>query len=239
VLIALVLGGGVAVGASGCSRSGKAIGVADVEAAERPTATPENATSRASGEGFRFPNDRGGRALDELLRPGESFAAADPPSPRREFPPPRSLAVPEAPLSAVGPELARPGPKAASRPARPRPVFDEIPTSGSLTGWSLPEPPPLPADPGARVVAPDPAEPPPLPVLAHYAPERQSLDDPTGDFSLRAALAAPPPERTGPAPFLRLTLPDPFEHAEVVRLRTPLPEDPTPVSPAPRTQLLP
>jgi hypothetical protein len=48
--------------------------------------------------------------------------------------------------------------------------------------------------------------------------DRASLDDPTDDASSAAALSASIPARTTKAPFLKLTLPDPYD-----RRRTGLP----------------
>ena len=87
-----------------------------------------------------------------------------------------------------------------------------------------------PADKGPRFRLPsaDVNQPVPLPVLARPAPDRAPLDDPTADASWTAAVAAAPPVRTAPVPFLRLNLPDPFELRDAIRLRHPPAEDPLP-----------
>jgi hypothetical protein len=87
----------------------------------------------------------------------------------------------------------------------------------------------LPASPKVAWPSPDINEPILLPILARPVVDRASLDDPSGDASQAAALASSVPERTNPAPFLRLNLPDPFEHRNAARLRTPLPESPLPI----------
>ena len=97
-----------------------------------------------------------------------------------------------------------------------------------------PEPGTLPAGELVRAPSVDVNRPPPLPGLGGPALDRAPLDDPTADGSLAAALAAAPPERTAPAPFQKLTVPDPFEHRQVVRLHTTPAEDTTPVAAAPR-----
>jgi hypothetical protein len=79
-----------------------------------------------------------------------------------------------------------------------------------------------------RLPAADLDRPAPLPFLAQAQPDRAPLTDPTGEATLKAALAAPAPERTAPAPFLRLNLPDPFEHRNAVKLRTPPEDEPAP-----------
>jgi hypothetical protein len=85
-------------------------------------------------------------------------------------------------------------------------------------------------DTGARVKLP--ARDVNLPVLLGFLglqlPDRVPVDDPTGDASLQAALAAAPPARTAPVPFMPLNLPDPFQNAQTVKLRTPPPEEPEP-----------
>jgi hypothetical protein len=75
----------------------------------------------------------------------------------------------------------------------------------------LPEETSLPTVDRARVPSPNVHEPVALPILALPVPDRASLDDPTGDASTEAALAATLPQRVTPAPFLRLTVPDPYE----------------------------
>jgi hypothetical protein len=99
--------------------------------------------------------------------------------------------------------------------------------------WQADPPPPprLPALPPARVGSPDPACPPLLWGGARYRPGRPSpTSDPVLDLSRQAALAARPPLRESPAPFLRLTIPDPFESVAAVRLREPPPDDDPPAS---------
>jgi TolA-binding protein len=79
------------------------------------------------------------------------------------------------------------------------------------------------------VPAPEIHQPPAVLFASQPQPDRASLEDPTAELSLPAALTASPPERRTPAPFLRLTLPDPFEHRQAIRLRTTPPEEPLPL----------
>jgi TolA-binding protein len=51
-----------------------------------------------------------------------------------------------------------------------------------------------------------------LPLLGQPKPDRASLDDPTAAASLASIMTAIHAERSRPADFLRLSLPDPFEH---------------------------
>ena len=138
------------------------------------------------------------------------------------------------PISANLPSLPREleMPTKKQRPAElpePLPLFDQRATP------RMPEAQHLLVGPRLRISSPDVNQPPPLPILAQQIPNRASLDDPTLDASLAAALALAPPMRVKPAPFMRLVLPDPFEHRETGRLRQPLPEDSTPATASPRT----
>jgi hypothetical protein len=84
------------------------------------------------------------------------------------------------------------------------------------------------------VPSPDVNQPVPLPPLALQVVERPGQEDPTAEYSQAAVRATPPPVRTTPAPFQRLTLPDPFEHRQNVRLANPPAEDAKPVTASPR-----
>src|SRR5262249_48963172 len=96
-------------------------------------------------------------------------------------------------------------------PLQPRLLLDETP-------GGLPDSPVLPAlrslPDGGRLPLPsvDVNQPIPLPVLAQPVSDRAPLDDPTADASVTAALTAPIPSRATKAPFLKLTLPDPYDH---------------------------
>ena len=79
-----------------------------------------------------------------------------------------------------------------------------------------------------RVETVDVNQPVPLPILAQPLADRVPVDDPTTTASMVAALAAIPPPRSQPTPFVRLSLPDPFELAVTIRLRAPPQEDPDP-----------
>ena len=73
-----------------------------------------------------------------------------------------------------------------------------------------------------RAPSPDGNQPIPLPILAQPISERASLDDPTRDASTAAATAATIPPRTRKAPFVKQTLPDPYDHR---RTEVPAPEE--------------
>jgi len=58
------------------------------------------------------------------------------------------------------------------------------------------------------------------------AADRAPLSDPTVEFTARSVVSSSLPLRTLPVGFLRIPLPDPFEHADAARPRTPVVEDP-------------
>jgi hypothetical protein len=64
-------------------------------------------------------------------------------------------------------------------------------------------------------------EPVALPKLTTRPVDATPAEDPTAADSAAAALSAAPPRRVTPAPYLRLTVPDPFEHRDVLRLPRP------------------
>jgi hypothetical protein len=86
----------------------------------------------------------------------------------------------------------------------------------------------LEAGPRVRRPSPDVNEPLPLAPLGRQQPEQGSAEDPTADASLAAALAAAPPERTRPMPFVPTTVPEPYEHRQSAGRRARVPGDDLP-----------
>jgi tetratricopeptide (TPR) repeat protein len=76
---------------------------------------------------------------------------------------------------------------------------------------------------GASLLMPD-MKPLPLDAMGQQQPDRASLDDPTEEESQAESLGRLPRHRRRPAPWLSLSLPDPFELREPFPLQT-LPED--------------
>jgi|SRR5262245_9297946 len=184
--------------------------------------------------GFAFADDRAGRLLERLLRPGDiavpaSSAGATQPHARATS----RIDNPELPLAAVEAGLPKSKPDAATQP-RPRGVPQAPPLAEQRQDPARPGLVALPAGTRIRLESMDVNKPIPLPILGQAQPDRAPLTDPTFEASLAAALAGQVPARRAPAPFLRLTLPDPFEHTHAVRLRTALPEAPSPPNAQPR-----
>src|SRR5262245_22247428 len=185
--------------------------------------------------GFAFADDRAGRLLERLLRPGAvavgaSSAGATQPQAR----PASRIDNPELPLAAVQAGLPKSKPDAATQP-RPRGVPAAPPLAEQRQDPARPGLVALPAGTRIRLDSRGVHKPIPLPMLGHAQSDRAPLAEPTFDAGLAAALAGQVPARTTPAPFIRLNLPDPSEHTHAVRLRTPLPELPSPPPVQPRT----
>jgi hypothetical protein len=97
-------------------------------------------------------------------------------------------------------------------------------------GGLVPDVPPradFQAGPGLRVEGRDPSQPAELPILSGKpVPDRAPLADPTVEFTARSVISALLPLRVDPAGFVRINLPDPFEHAAAATPRTTVMEDP-------------
>src|SRR5262245_51268840 len=191
-----------------------------------PVESPQEGAAASTPESeFPFPADKGGRLLADRLRPANQIP------PMLEEKPAQSkrttgvakvenpdLSLPKILISAP-PSI----PKSTTKPIRPTLVAGEPPLARERLDLPTPAPVKLAAGPKVTSPSPDVNQPIPLPILARQVMDRASLEDPSGDASQTAALAAKVPDRTTPAPFLRLTIPDPFEHRNAVRLRTELP----------------
>jgi len=223
------------VGLAGCARSSVAVNPGLTEAPANPAAVNALGVAQAEkpvpGDRFAFPADKGGKALDELLRPPQKLSVdlKIAPGPKPLVAPP-SVERPEPALPANQATLpqAKLTPKAP--PLRPHMLAEAAP----LTGYRNDPPPVVRQEftPGALVRLPsrDVNQPLPLPILAHPGIDRAPLDDPSAEESLKAVLAATMPVRMNPAPFARRNLPDPFENSQTVRLRALPPEEPNPAS---------
>ncbi len=229
--------GGLLLALAGCSRSAVVVAPENASRADEPAAARQ-VVPRQDGETedvrFAFPEDAGGDLLAKVLPPKETEA---PPLERAE-PPRRSAASarwtsPALPLPTTPtamPRLPRP---VKTTPLLPRLVIEE--TLGGLLETPLfPQPPSLPDTGRVRVPSANVNEPIPLPIQAQPVSDRASLDDPTAEASTAAAVAAPIPARTTKAPFLKLTLPDPYDHRRMDSVTT-LAEQAEPALGTPRT----
>ena len=213
--LAMVCWGGLLLVLAGCSRSVVVAVPESTTQAEEPA--PLVLARGQSDEADEvvaplFPDDAGGRLLAKMLPPrapdGLRLPRPDDPRPLgasiRMNPPDLPLPPSQAAMPHL-PALVR------TSPLRPKLVLEE-----ALGGWTeslvLPQRQSLPDAGRVRNPSVDVNQPIPLPILTQPVPDRASLDDPTADASTAAALAAPLPMRTTPAPFLKLSLPDPYDH---------------------------
>jgi hypothetical protein len=154
------------------------------------------------------------QALVQPGRPSEEPRSGNSPARMTTQP----LRLPEAPLP-----KANPAPPALPRPAAkvssPRPPREDSPLAHS---FGQPEPPQvmqLPSEPLVRLWQPDVQEPVPLPILGTAVRDRASLADPSLEASVAATQRPVAVSRVQPVPFQPMNLPNPFEHAEAVRLQ--------------------
>ena len=227
--VGLILVGCLVAASSGCSQRTPAVG--DETTHHSPLITHQHnspLTTHQPDEEFPFPADREGRLLSEKLRPSDQIPpVADEKRivPKRQLGPAK-LENPDVPFptATLSQPASIPFEKGRGKPVRPTLLEGEAPLLRQRTEVDPPAAVKLPAAPKIAWPSPDINQPIPLPILARPPVDRASLDDPSGDASQAAALASTVPDRTTPAPFLRLNLPDPFEHRNTVRLRNPPPE---------------
>jgi hypothetical protein len=129
-------------------------------------------------------------------------------------PPPATGNVPRLPLP-PGKEL------------RPVALAERVPPALGGGIPRFPEQAELPTGSLVRQEGRDISKPAELPVLSNRpVPDRAPLTDPTLEFTARSVISLSLPLRSVQVGFLRIALPDPFEHADAARPRTPVVENP-------------
>jgi hypothetical protein len=237
--VAVLVAGLVAL-LGGCNRSAVTVAppvavVAQQQAAAPAEEAPAPARADAApGDGFRFPDDHGGEMLGKLLTPSTGPLPGEDDAGPRRFGRSRALVPPAPPLPPGRVEVARLPDRHSTAVVRPGPLPEGPPLADERGTPAPPEAVRLPAGERVRLPSEDVNRPVPLPPLGQPAPDRAPLDDPTADASLAAALAARMPERTTPAPFVKLDVPDPFENRHAVRLPALPPDASVPVAVASR-----
>ena len=187
-------------------------------------------TTHEGDEEFPLPTDRGGRLLADKLRPSNQTPRL--PEDRMVAPKhpsaPAKLEAPDLPLPPVivnaPPSIPLTDNRGKAKPIQPVLLERELPLLRQRINVNHPATIHLPAGPKIARPSPEVNQPIPLPILARPVADRASLDDFSSEASRTAALASTVPDRTAPAPALRLNLPDPFEHRDAVRPRTSPPE---------------
>ncbi len=229
--------GGLLLALLGCSRSAVVVDPESASHAEESAVSRRVARGQdAEGENarFTFPDDAGGVLLAKVLPPKETDPSSfERTQPRRRSSSPLRMKPPTIPLPPSHAAMPHPPVLTKSAPLRPRLVIDE-----TLSGLpDTPIPPQLPSLPErrrVRVSSVDVNQPIPLPILGQPVSDRASLDDPTAEASSKAALAASIPSRRTKAPFLKLTLPDPYDHRRPETISIPVEKAEPPLG-SPRT----
>jgi hypothetical protein len=219
--------------ASGCSRSTE----------PAPVLSGQVAFAKEADEspGFAFAQDEGGRLAFERLAAGRAEAVS--PVPFVMSPKPWRAAkleqLPNLPMAPIDtPTTGHLLAPANSRVVRIRPALD-VPPLAMGDKAPLPLLPAFLPGPKARVETPNPLAVPPL-ITSGRPPEALlPFVDPTEEASRQAALVGIALLRNQPAPFLRLTIPDPFENLKAVRLRSAPVEPIEPAAPIGRPPLPP
>jgi len=179
----------------------------------------EKPQERTAAAEYRLPDDAGGKLVSRLVEPTQR-------PPERES---RKSRLSKTPTRIDNPHAPLP-PQVASLPRLPdaprRPLLPQVVAPEPLFGMEeviggLPHALSFPAQERVRIESEDVARPVALPRQAQPLSDRAAVADPTADVSRSAALSAPLPERETPAPFQRITLPDPFENQETVKLNVP------------------
>jgi hypothetical protein len=188
----------------------------------------------APGKPFRLADDETGALLGKVLPPRQRYGPlADRERPTRRRPALAEFGAPgqELPPSEMSlPRLPVPRSKHVLRPR----LVDEETLDGMLYTAPVPQRPSFYSGARIRARSADVNVPPRLPPLGGPVPDRVSLDDATFEASTQAVLAAPQPRRTRPAPYHRLSIPEPYEHRRPLMRRLPA-EKVSPVTAGPVT----
>lgn len=179
------------------------------------------------GGTFPFPDDAGGKALSKSLAPAIPRAVAEADKAKqkeRRLPAFLNGPMPTLPDSASTPPRL---PLPPIKDARPTSLPDRVPASIGGANPELPARTELPTGPLTKDERRDPNLPADLPILSSRpVPDRAPLADPTVDFTAQSVISPNLPLRTEPTGFIRINLPDPFEHADAAKPRTSVVENP-------------
>jgi hypothetical protein len=229
---------GVFIGFVGCGQSNPPPVVTatlevDADSAKEKPVAPVNGPMAAKndpipdGGTFPFPTDAGGKALAKTLAPAKpaampAGAAAEPKA--RRLP---SFVDSPAPSPSDSDRSLPRLELHPSKDARPVPLPDRVPNDIGGLLPQLPSRGEIPTGPLTRTVGRDVHSPLELPILSpRPVADRAPLADPTLDFTAKSVISPSLPLRTEATGFIRINLPDPFEHSEAARPRTPVVDDP-------------
>jgi hypothetical protein len=215
----LLLGcGGMLLGIQGCWTSKEKLSTPD---ARQVALIAEEERAAAVDAPFRLPADATGKLLGKVLAPAARPGRLDNPARAAPAPvPPPRLTEPVAPLPEVTPDPPRLPAIVKRSPIRPEFVQPEA-LEELFVEPEVPRRPSFVTGKRTQVPSDDGALAPPLPVLAQPVPDRVSLEDATMDVSTAGALSAALPVRSTPAPYQRMTIPDPYENRQPLTLSVP------------------
>jgi len=164
--------------------------------------------------GFRFSDDHAGKLLAKVLPPSGARPTSERATDPRPYLGAAQVESPSLPLPQTGNGIPRVA-LADHREPRPHLVMEEVFVAAHAEAL-LPAVVVLEAAERVRVPSVDVNKPTPLPILAKPSSDRAPVEDVTGEASSAAVVSGAPPARTKPVPFLKLTLPDPFENRRPV-----------------------
>jgi len=168
----------------------------------------------------KLPDDLGGKAVQKSLMP-TPVMPADIAGPKAARPRLTELDRGELPAAPIAwkvpavPLLPKVKPARPSIPPERAPADLGHAAAENLGGVKFTEKPLVRAEAPANAGATD------VPALARQIPERAPVDDPTAEISAGKVIETAFPYRVGTLPFLKVTIPDPFEFAEHLKGKLP------------------
>lgn len=167
----------------------------------------------------KLPDDLGGKAVQKTLMP--SIALPDDVT-GPKVPRPRSTSIDRGELSTAPSAIALPAlPNPKVKPAKPSLPPERVPAdlgraaAENLSAIKFPE------KALVRATGPTISGAADVPQLARQLVERASVEDPTAEISALKLIETIFPYPVGPLPFLKLSIPDPFEFAEHLKGKLP------------------
>jgi hypothetical protein len=228
-----------ALGVSGCSQSPEPPARAAVDAGvaikpEPLPATPQVPVKKTDAAvpqppppkppetptAFEYPADLGGKAVAKAVAPDRPALTAD-----RAAPAPKLRVLPAKfrdPDATTKVSYALP-PIPHAKPAVVRLVAppERVPVDLGRGFDAIPSRPTFPVAAGITERAPDVKIPPAMPTLGRPLAERVGLDDPTSELANAGIVAPPVKVAVAQSPFLKVSLPDPFELGTQVKPTVP------------------
>ena len=158
------------------------------------------------------PTDLAGKAVTKALMPSVP-GSPEPPTVKGPRPRTTDLDRGELPLPKV-PGVQRPSPLPKAKPALPSPPVERSPLA--LGDAAAVGPDVFPMADRPLLKAPSPVNPgaTDIPAMARQLPDRAPVDDPTVELSAKGVVVTPFPLPNTTLPYLKATIPDPFEFAE-------------------------